>query len=162
MDDWLVILIGGNLGEVNERFKKVRTELANSFGKILKVSSVYATEAWGGETTNQFLNQVIVFNNLLSPQEVLEICLQIEKKYGRDRMQEDKWGDRTIDIDILYYGHKIVNDPNLIIPHPQIPYRKFVLIPLVEIMDTFVHPTLECTQNDLLKKCSDKLAVDAV
>ncbi len=151
------LLLGSNLGNRFEVLLKAQKEISSSVGTVVNESSIYETLAWGIENQPDFLNQVLLVETHLSPQELLVAINEIEQDLGRVRHQ--KWGERLIDIDILYYENQIINTNNLIIPHPEIINRKFTLVPLVEIAPDFVHPGLGNTQEELLKVCSDELEV---
>ena len=118
---------------------------------------MYTTAAWGNTNQPDFLNQVIVIYTKLQPNELMESILEIEKKLGRVRTIKN--APRTIDIDILFYEKEIINQKDLIIPHPLIQQRKFVLIPLNELSPLFFHPVLKKNISQLLKLCKDKLPV---
>jgi len=108
-------------------------ELINKqIGTIIKKSSIHKTKAWGKTDQPDFLNMVIKIETKLDPQKLLKQCLSIENELGRIR--KEKWGERIIDIDILYFNDLIINDENLKIPHPLIQEREFVLKPLNEII----------------------------
>ncbi|PZR33762.1 MAG: 2-amino-4-hydroxy-6-hydroxymethyldihydropteridine diphosphokinase, partial [Azospira oryzae] len=124
---------------------------------LLKESSLYQTSAWGKTDQPDFLNQVIEISYEGDPFLLLKSLLDIESKMGRVRIE--KWGTRIIDIDILFYGNTIVNGSDLRVPHPQIPYRRFTLIPLVEIAPDFIHPVLHQSNTQLLHECTDLLEV---
>lgn len=151
------ILLGGNLGNREENLAQAKKHIEQKIGSIVQESSVYETKAWGVENQPDFLNQVILVETNLSPQQVLSDNLAIEKILGRVRHQ--KWHERTIDIDILYAEHSIINEENLKIPHPFIQERKFTLVPLAEISPNFVHPILNKTQKELNELCYDELPV---
>lgn len=151
------ILLGGNLGNRKENLSQAKIHIEKIIGSIIKESSIYETKAWGVENQPNFLNQVILVETRLSPQNVLIENLQIEKVLGRVRHQ--KWHERIIDIDILYAENLIINDDNLKIPHPFIQDRKFTLIPLVEISADFIHPIFQKTQRLLNNECVDNLPV---
>lgn len=151
------ILLGGNLGNRKENLNQAKKHIQKIIGSIINESSIYETKAWGVENQPNFLNQVILVETMLSPQNVLTENLQIEKILGRVRHQ--KWHERTIDIDILYAEDLILNEENLKIPHPFIQERKFTLIPLVEISPNFVHPIFQKTQAILNNECLDNLPV---
>lgn len=150
------LLLGSNLGNRIQNLKEATDALSQHF-KITNSSKTYETEAWGKTDQGTFLNQVLAVETDESPTKVLQICQQIEQKLGRVR--KEKWGERTMDIDILYFDSQIVNLPNLLIPHPQIQFRKFTLIPLAEIAPNLKHPTLKLSQMELLNQCSDNSKV---
>jgi 2-amino-4-hydroxy-6-hydroxymethyldihydropteridine diphosphokinase len=145
--------LGSNLGNREENLQIAQRFIAEKFGTIISLSSIYETAAWGLTEQNTFLNQVICIETKLPPIEVLQKVLEIEKFMGRIR--EQKWGARIIDIDILYYASKVILLPDLEIPHPFIQERRFVLVPLCEIAGEFIHPKFKQTNFELLEKCQD-------
>lgn len=156
--DKVVLIIGGNLGDRLELIREANRLLMLYFGIPKCASSIFETAAWGGKSVGDYLNQVLIFETIQSPDNVLDIIIKIEEKMGRQRDQ--KWGDRTMDIDILYFGNKIIRKPNLNIPHPYIQERRFVLVPLNEILPDFSHPLLAKTHRELLESCTDISIVD--
>lgn len=157
MSNKVVLGLGGNKGNVSETLNKSHNMIRELVGKIDLQSSFYQTKAWGIENQTDFINQVIQVGTDLQPKEILIKCLEIEKVLGRERKQ--KWGQRTIDIDILFYDNIIVETPDLKIPHPYIHQRNFVLYPLSEILPKFNHPTLNKTILELKNECNDSLKV---
>lgn len=157
----LILSLGGNKGNVATTFLHVEKDISNEIGKILKSSSNYKTAAWGNTNQPDFLNKVIEVATDLSAEECLYKILLIEKKWGRIRNNK-KWEARTIDIDILFYNDLILNKKQLIVPHPYLQDRKFVLIPLVEILPDYNHPLLNKNLKTLLEKCVDVLDVQKV
>jgi 2-amino-4-hydroxy-6-hydroxymethyldihydropteridine diphosphokinase len=145
--------LGSNLGNRKENLRMARMCIAQIVGLITKESSIYETTAWGIIEQNAFLNQVIAIETIYSPSAVLHLILKIEKDIGRVR--EIKWGERIIDIDILYYDNEIVSTETLNIPHLFIQERNFVLVPLTEIAGNFLHPKLLKTNQDLLNESID-------
>lgn len=131
-----------------------KKKIQKHIGDIKSLSRIYETEAWGVENQPNFLNQAILVETLLAPHTLLYNIHEIEANLGRERHQ--KWHERTIDIDILFYGDQIIQTENLIIPHPQIAYRNFVLIPMLDIAADFVHPILEVPMDVLYWKSKDK------
>lgn len=129
-------------------------------GTVLKSSAVYETAAWGKTDQPAFLNQAVAIDTELSPNLLLMTLLAIENSLGRTR--DEKWGPRAIDIDILLYGDQSINEPKLIIPHPAIPERKFVLKPLAELIPNVVHPLTGKTITKMLEECTDQLSVEKV
>lgn len=145
--------LGSNLGNREENLSTAQKLIEEKVGKIRSKSSIYETAAWGITEQNAFLNQVIEVESHFSPSTVLHLVLKIEKDMGRIR--EIKWGERSIDIDILYYNNEIISTENLAVPHPFIQERKFVLVPLCEIAPAFIHPKLKQSNLELLEKCQD-------
>ena len=150
----VVLSLGGNIGDVQQVFELARIQLEKRIGELVISSSLYSTKAWGIENQSDFLNQVVVILTECAPLEVLEFCLIIEEELGRVR--KEKWHERIIDIDVLFYEDKIIDSTNLILPHPYIQDRNFILHPLVEIMPGFIHPSLKKTVFELKKWCKKK------
>lgn len=123
--------LGSNLGDCKKNITEALCELEKNGNKILKVSSIYETEPYGYKKQPKFLNAVVKIKTTLEPQELLTVCKKIEKKLGRKKTF--KWGPRTIDIDILFYGNKKIQKKHLKIPHPELHKREFVLKPLKEV-----------------------------
>lgn len=151
--------LGGNVGNVAETLAVARNMLEADIGSVIRISSLYKTEPWGNKEQHVFLNQVVCLQTLLTPKDVLKKILEIEKKLGRSRDKDNQFGPRTIDIDILFLGDEIVNEGNLVIPHPRLHLRNFVLTPLHEIAPELVHPLLHQTVSDLLQSSTDESSV---
>ncbi len=132
--------LGSNLGDRKEILEKAIVLLNEKVGVVVKQSKDYETAPWGVTDQPDFLNLAIEIRTPLKPLEVLEQTQSIENQLGRVR--KEKWGARLIDIDILFYGNQIIDEPNLKVPHPLIQERDFVLSPMVEITPDFVHPVL--------------------
>jgi 2-amino-4-hydroxy-6-hydroxymethyldihydropteridine diphosphokinase len=154
------VLLGTNLGDKLNNLEVARTLIDNSVGKISKLSKIYETEAWGKTDQPSFYNQIISFTTDLQAEHLLDALLDIETKIGRIRYE--KWGQRIIDIDVLYYEDQVINISRLKIPHPEIQNRRFTLIPLVEIAPELTHPELKKTSVQLLSECKDPLGVEVV
>lgn len=153
METKVVLGIGGNKGDRASYLSKAREALSEQF-TLISCSQVYESEAWGGVATNgNFLNQVLLIQTSLEPLALLQVTQIIEFELGRTR--EQHWGDRTIDIDILYFGELVSQDPQLILPHPYISERRFVLEPLSEILPLEKHPIFGKTSQELLVDCTD-------
>lgn len=146
---------GTNLGDREQYLCQANEQIEHRIGKIKAYSSIYETAAWGGVTTVDFLNQVLQVETRLQPKEVLEVCMDIEVQMGRKR--EERWGARNIDIDILFYEQQVINTPELIVPHPRLHQRNFVLLPLSEISPNWIHPILNKNIMALVTSCSDEL-----
>lgn len=149
--------IGGNLGDRLSNLKRCIRLIAKNIGVIEAKSSIYETKAWGNENQPDFFNIAISVKTALDPNELLEQIHNIELKLGRNRLQH--WGERTIDIDILFFDEMVIKTHNLTIPHPLLQERMFVLEPLNEIFPKFIHPILKKSVKELYKECKDKLSV---
>jgi 2-amino-4-hydroxy-6-hydroxymethyldihydropteridine diphosphokinase len=154
------ISLGSNLGDRLQFLKSAVEQIGLRLGKVIKESKVYEAAAWGHTKQPDFYNQVIEIETELSPAQLLQGCLEIEKSLGRER--SILWGERTIDLDILLYDGRSVKLENLNIPHPYLHLRNFVLVPLCEIAPDLIHPTLELTIKQLLERCADKLDIKAI
>lgn len=154
----LYLLLGGNLGDKKSVFAEARMILEKVVGKITAQSALYETEPWGFDSEDLFWNQVLEITTVLSPDEVLQQTQNAETGLGRIR-KANQYASRTIDIDILFYGELIINQANLIVPHPRIQERKFTLIPLCEIAPDLIHPVFQKNIRQLLDECTDPLKV---
>lgn len=160
VENQVYLLLGGNQGDVRRVFSQTLELIRASVGKVKTLSPVYRSEPWGFEAGESFLNQVIIVETTLDPEELLKEILDIEKKMGRVRNdQYGRYSSRPIDIDILFYNDSIINSHDLIVPHPRLHLRKFTLIPLNDISPDFYHPVFKRTISDLVKNCDDKLDV---
>lgn len=130
----VLIALGGNIGDVRETFRKA---IANILGMaqaaLLARSSDYATPPWGDEQQPRFINACIQIETGLDPHALLFTLHRIEQKFGRDRSREQRWGPRTLDLDLIAYDDVSLQKPELTLPHPRLFERAFVLVPLVEI-----------------------------
>ncbi len=153
------ISLGGNVGNVRNNFDKAITEITKNIGAVIKQSSLYKTAPWGYKNQNDFLNQLICVQTSLTPQEVLKNLLSIETGMGRNRDKDNKNAPRTIDLDILFYGDRILTDDHLIIPHPRLHLRNFILIPLMEIAPDLMHPGLGKSIKSILVEKNDDSVV---
>jgi 2-amino-4-hydroxy-6-hydroxymethyldihydropteridine diphosphokinase len=152
-----IILLGSNLGDRSSNLDKARRFIGREIGKIVTASSIYETAPWGKTDQPHFLNQVIEIECPFAPHELLHSLKAIEQRLGRT--SSEKWGSRVLDLDILFYSSELIKEDNLTIPHPEITNRKFVLIPLNEIIPDFIHPKHNKTIRELLHECSDQLEV---
>ena len=149
--------LGTNQGDKSANLNRALQMLENRVGDMLQVSSVYGSSAWGFDG-DDFENLVANFSTSLAAQQVLEEILNIENEMGRIR-SKNGYQNRLIDIDILYFGNWIVKSKSLIIPHPFLHQRNFVLKPLHEIAPDFVHPFLLKSTEELMKNAKDKIHV---
>lgn len=146
--------LGTNMGDREGFLSAAIEELgSNSSVEVLKASSIYETKAVGFAEQADFLNQVIKVKTSLTKYELLELIRKIEYKNGRDRVIV--WGPRTLDIDILLYNNETNDDERLIIPHPRMAERAFVLVPLAEIESSELIPGMGKTVKQLLNEISE-------
>ncbi len=152
------LLLGSNLGDRAGYLQEARAGLT-AVGEVRALSGIYETAAWGPSDQPAYLNQAVALRTALGPAALLVHCLATEAAAGRER--HERWGSRTLDVDILLYDDFVVSTPNLTIPHPRLPLRRFALVPLAEIAAATMHPQLHQTMGELLRTCPDPLAVRA-
>jgi 2-amino-4-hydroxy-6-hydroxymethyldihydropteridine diphosphokinase len=129
-----LIALGGNVGDVRATFKKAIADIRSAAQAVLVArSSDYATPPWGDEQQARFINACIEIETSLDPHALLFTLQKIEQKFGRDRSKEERWGPRTLDLDLIAYDDVVLQRPELTLPHPRLFERAFVLVPLVEI-----------------------------
>ncbi|KPL58049.1 2-amino-4-hydroxy-6-hydroxymethyldihydropteridine diphosphokinase [Rossellomorea vietnamensis] len=152
------ISLGSNMGDRAGYLEKA-INILGSHGKIevTKQSSLYETDPVGFTEQDEFLNMVIEIRTSLSPETLLHQCLQVEIDLGRER--EFKWGPRIIDLDILLFNRDTVETENLLIPHPRMQERAFVLIPLLEVAPRIEHPSFNAPFAEFLDEIPDKEGV---
>jgi len=148
-----VLIFGSNLGDREALIREAVSRM-EVIGPRLRQSSLYETAPWGFESPHSFLNQVVTYSTDWSPHAILRHCLNTETLLGRQRGTA-RYSSRTIDIDILLLDTLIINTPDLIIPHPRLHLRNFVLIPLAEILPNFIHPLLQQSISFLLINSND-------
>ena len=151
------LLLGSNIGDSQLQLSVAIKNIEQRIGAIIRHSRLYSTSAWGDTRQPDFLNQVIVVENALTPIETMQTILDIEKEMGRVRTLKN--APRIIDIDILFFNKMILDTLMLTLPHPEIQNRRFVLIPLNELAPNFNHPVLGVSVHQLLKICPDRLTV---
>lgn len=175
------ILLGSNRGERESFISRAIEMIESRAGVVCKKSALYETEPWGFNDPTSFLNQVVEIETDLNPEKLLDQLLTIEVKLGRIRPFDgcgcgipvslaakvgsgDKdvpaYAGRTIDLDILFYGERLVFSDILMIPHPRLHERRFTLVPLNEVAPEFIHPLLKKTISVLLRDCRDQSKVN--
>lgn len=151
------LLIGGNLGNRSANLQKAIQLIEQQCGQVVQSSAIYETAAWGFTDQAPFYNQALILETKHDPETLMGLLLEIEKQMGRIRTI--KLGPRLIDLDMLFYNQVILNTEDLILPHPAIAMRRFVLLPLAEIAAQYQHPILNITIAELLAACTDPLDV---
>lgn len=148
----VVLLLGSNEGTRVEYLSRAMELLELRVGRVERRSQLYRSEAWGYESNNFYLNQTLVIQSSLSPDDLLHATQGIENDLGRVRMERIRYSDRTIDIDILYYNDLVMDSADLQIPHPRLSLRLFVLEPLAEILPDFRHPVNGMSSVEMLAR----------
>ena len=153
----MFLALGANQGDREGMLRSsLRAIVASPFAVTVQ-SALYLTEPVGGPPQDWYLNQVIGGDTQQSPHELLRACLAFESAHGRVRGVPN--APRTLDIDILFYDDQVIDTPELVLPHPRLHERRFVLVPLVEIAPELVHPRLGLTARELLARCPDRSQV---
>lgn len=149
------LITGGNIGDKKQNLEKAAALIEKKIGHILKSSAIYETAAWGNRDQPSFFNQVHMVETALMPDELMSNILGIEKEMGRIRTTKN--AARNIDIDILFFNDEIIKTPSVEVPHKEIPNRKFVLKPLLELAPHYIHPLLKKTITQLAAETTDTL-----
>lgn len=149
--------LGSNKGNRMSFLTDAMTHISKNIGEIKEQSSIYQTEPWGKKDQDEFLNLAIKVESKLEPKELLPALKNIEITMGVEK--REKWGPRIIDIDILYCNDLILNEDELVIPHPHIYERNFVLIPLMEIAGDYLDPVKGISIEEIFDMCKDESEV---
>lgn len=154
------LLFGSNQGNKKQLLEEACRLLQERCGLLVERSSDYLSEPWGFETESWFLNTLLVVETELEPDALMDTLLDIETTLGRKRKTHAKgYADRPVDLDILYYGNRIIRTAKVTAPHPRLHLRRFALIPLCEIIPDFLHPEFNLSQQQLLDHCPDTSTV---
>jgi len=154
------LVTGGNIGNREEQLAYAARLIEERCGSVIDKSSLYETAAWGKKDQPPFLNQALVVETSLNARELLNEILYIENLMGRNRVE--KYGPRIIDIDIIFFNHQKIKEDGLIVPHPEMAHRRFVLEPLSEVIPAYIHPIYYKTVHELLNECDDSLPVKKI
>lgn len=158
MNHTAYLSLGSNMGNRMRNLEEALKKLENDYPiKVVNVSSIYETDPVGYEEQDLFLNMAVQVRTALSPYQLLEACLQTENELGRKRVIH--WGPRTIDLDILLYNDENIKTEMLVVPHPRMHERSFVIIPLLEISPDILLPTLKQPLCEIADQLSDKEGV---
>ncbi len=146
--------LGSNIEPRLEALEKSILWVESLIGKVIQKSKIYESEPWGVLNQSYFLNQVVLVETELNPLEVLQYLKKIEALMGRE--EGERWGPRLIDLDLLFLDREIFHSSELLLPHPRLHERNFVLLPLQEVFSEWVHPTYQMNIRDLLRYCQDE------
>ena len=146
---------GSNLGDKLANIREAIELIHEKIGFVFNQSSLYESEPWGYESQSLFVNGVLEIETVLTPTDLLSGLKNIEISLGRGEKTLDAYSDRLIDLDILYFGDKLIDMNGLVVPHPHIYKRRFVLEPLVEIAPNFIDRRFEKSTSELLNECTD-------
>lgn len=150
--------LGSNIGNREQQLESAIYEIKERVGHVTNYSKVYESSPWRVDGQSNYLNQVLQVKTEMDANMVLSIALEIEDNLGRKR--KEKWGERLIDIDIIFYNNEIIETAELCIPHKHMHERRFVLTPLNEIASSYLHPKYNKTVADLLLECNDVESVE--
>lgn len=145
--------LGSNLGNRPDHLRTGLQKISEKAGRLKKVSGIYETEPWGVEDQDTYYNLVAEIETALLPLQLMQVMRQIEEESGRER--KERWGSRTLDIDLLFFEDYRFTMPDLTVPHPRLTERNFVLYPIVEIAPGFVHPATRLTLSELKERSPD-------
>ncbi|WP_460762680.1 2-amino-4-hydroxy-6-hydroxymethyldihydropteridine diphosphokinase [Lysobacter fragariae] len=153
--------LGANLGDAAATVRDAFKALDNlSQTRMLRASRLYRTPAWGRTDQPDFVNAVVMLETQLSPRDLLDSMLDIEHDAGRERDAGDRWGPRTLDLDLLLFGDVVMDEPGLHVPHPRLVERAFALVPLVEIAPDAMIPGIGAARDALAKL--DQQSIQAI
>jgi 2-amino-4-hydroxy-6-hydroxymethyldihydropteridine diphosphokinase len=152
------LCIGGNLGNREENLAEALMFIDFNFGDVVRTSAIYESPAWGMTNAPAFLNQVVEIKTKLDALALLQEIDELEEFFGRER-KSGVYLNREMDVDILLFNQETIDLPKLQVPHPRMHERRFVLVPLAELVPDYSHPTLNQTIAQLLEKCEDKSAI---
>lgn len=151
----IFIHLGSNLGDRRQYLEAAIAAIEKQVGPLVARSSLYETEAWGTQAQPDFLNMAIELSTNLDPEALMLCLLRIEAELGRLRSENEIRGPRTIDLDLLAYGNRAQESPLLILPHPRMHLRNFVLVPLMDLAAEWEHPVLGKSIEELYWDSSD-------
>lgn len=154
------LLLGSNLGDREQMLQSAEDAITGHEIETIQRSGLYETAAWGITDQPAFLNQVLEVETKLDPEALMQTLLEIEQSLGRER--KERYGPRSIDIDILFFDTLVYHSSVVTIPHPAMQERKFVLKPLAELAPDLIHPVFHQSVQELLSQCKDELPVKKI
>ncbi len=154
------LLLGSNLGDREIMLQRAESAIAQHDIIVIRRSGLYETAAWGITDQPAFLNQVLLVETKQDPETLMQTMLEIEQSLGRAR--KERYGPRSIDIDILLFDALVYHSSIVTIPHPAMQERRFVLTPLAELAPDLIHPVFQQSVQELLSHCKDELPVKKI
>lgn len=154
------LLLGSNLGDRETMLQRAESAIAQHDITVIRRSGLYETAAWGITDQPAFLNQVLEVETKQDPETLMQTMLEIEQSLGRAR--KERYGPRSIDIDILLFDALVYHSSIVTIPHPAMQERRFVLTPLAELAPDLIHPVFQRSVQELLSQCKDELPVKKI
>lgn len=152
--------LGANVPPAEQRMRAAENALNGHEVEIVARSSLYRTEPWGGVDQPWYLNRVLAVATEHTPRELLAVCKSVERSLGRE--DHGRWGPREIDVDVLMYEAEVIEEDGLVLPHPRLAERRFVLVPLSEIASEVVHPVYGKSVRALLDALDDARRVERI
>ena len=152
----VILGLGSNLDDRFAALSRAMDHIRAEAGTIIAASSVWETEPWGFDASEQFLNMVIIIETTMPPHQLVQFFRSVEGRMGRRRSGGGNYESRIIDIDILLWGERVISLPGLEVPHPRITGRRFVLEPLCEVAPGAIHPVTRQTAAEMLQMCDDR------
>lgn len=152
----LILSVGGNLGQREIFIAEAKNLLEKVLACKAEVSAIYETPAWGFESSNAFLNAIFTFAMAELPKGLMSEIISIERRLGRKRSDTSGYTSRTIDIDVIAIGQQIISSDELIVPHPRMQDRLFVLKPMADVCPEWRHPIFNQSTRELLQFCTDQ------
>lgn len=152
------LLLGTNMGDKKANLLRAKKLITERIGQVQRSSSIYQTQAWGDTEQEDFYNQALEVRTYNSPEKTMYLILEIEKEMGRVRTN-NQYEARIIDIDILFFGHKVIKTKDLIIPHPKFHERNFAMLPMMDINGDYIHPIFQVAIDELYFDSKDESEV---
>jgi len=157
----IYLSLGSNLGDRETHLNEAKKLIQARIAALEEVSGIYESGAWGYSSENLYYNCCVSLRTSLPPLRLMDTILEIEQEMGRQR-RGTGYSDRVIDIDLLFYGDRKLDHSRLVVPHPAIGDRRFVLIPMAEIAPGLIHPVHGKTMAEMLRSCPDPSTVTPV
>jgi len=153
--------LGSNLGDREGNLKEAQRLMEEQMGRIERMSKVYESPPWGFTSDHLFCNMCLLIRTVLTPPDLMKKALQVEKEMGRVS-EKGGYADRIIDVDLLLFDDMVLDLPGLVLPHPRMEMRKFVMIPLSDIAPDHIHPVSGLTMAEILARCQDPSEITPV